>query len=409
MEGKNNKPALRFQGYTDEWEQRRLGEVSASYSGGTPLVGKSEYYGGMIPFIRSGEIGKDHTELFITDEGLTNSSAAMVDVGDILYALYGATSGEVSRSKVKGAINQAILAILPLSGYDAEFLMQCLRMKKKAIVDTFLQGGQGNLSGEIVKNLAIDIPIHEEQVRIAQVLAALDRLIALHQRKCDQLVNVKKSMLRKMFPQNGQKVPEIRFGGFTGEWEQRELGKAIKEFYNGQTPSRQNKEYWDGTINWLSSGDLNRGIVNHTLEKITEKGRQSAGLRIMPKETMVIAIMGLEAAGTRGNCGILGIESTINQACMALVADENVLSTEFLFQWYQCFGDDYALKITQGTKQQNYNSELLGRLSISYPSITEQKAIGRFLSSVDSLISLHMQKLEILKNIKKSMLDKMFV
>ncbi|HFC9124707.1 TPA: restriction endonuclease subunit S, partial [Enterococcus faecium] len=106
-------PEIRFPGFTEDWEQRKLGDITESFSGGTPTAGKSEYYGGDIPFIRSGEISSELTELFITENGLNNSSAKMVKAGDILYALYGATSGEVSISRINGAINQAILAIRP--------------------------------------------------------------------------------------------------------------------------------------------------------------------------------------------------------------------------------------------------------------------------------------------------------
>lgn len=130
MGKKDSVPAIRFVGFTDDWEQRKLEEITSSYSGGTPTVGKSEYYGGDIPFVRSGEIAADKTELFITEDGFKNSSAAMIEEGDILYALYGATSGEVSRARLKGAINQAILAIIPNFEYDAEYLMQWLQNKK---------------------------------------------------------------------------------------------------------------------------------------------------------------------------------------------------------------------------------------------------------------------------------------
>ena len=177
------KPEIRFKGYTDEWEQRKLGEITESYSGGTPTAGKKEYYDGNIPFIRSGEISSDKTELFISDEGLNNSSAKMVKTGDILYALYGATSGEVSISKLKGAINQAILAIRPYQNYDSQFLMQWLRKSKETIIGTYLQGGQGNLSGNIVKELLVDVPTSEEQKQIGNYFSNLDSLITLHQRK----------------------------------------------------------------------------------------------------------------------------------------------------------------------------------------------------------------------------------
>ena len=168
---------------TSSWEQRKVGEVSESYSGGTPSVGVKEYYGGQIPFIRSAEINSEITELFLTEEGLKNSSARLVAVGDILYALYGATSGEVGRARLKGAINQAILAIKPHTDYDSEYLAQWLRKSKHSIIETYLQGGQGNLSGTIVKELSVDFPSLKEQKAIGDFFRQLDNLITLHQRK----------------------------------------------------------------------------------------------------------------------------------------------------------------------------------------------------------------------------------
>ena len=192
-------PEIRFAGFTDPWEQRKLGELTESYSGGTPAAGESEFYGGSIPFIRSAEIASESTELFLTGEGYESSSARMVKPGDVLYALYGATSGEVAVSKQKGAINQAILAILPHDDCDAKYLAAWLRRQKDYIVTTFLQGGQGNLSGVIVKNLEVAIPSLPEQQRIGSCLSLLDSLITLHQRKLELLRNIKKSMLNKMF------------------------------------------------------------------------------------------------------------------------------------------------------------------------------------------------------------------
>ena len=223
-------PKIRFKGFTKDWEQRKLGEVSESYSGGTPSVGNKSYYGGSIPFIRSAEINSESTELFLTEEGLTNSSARMVSKGDILYALYGATSGETGRSRINGAINQAILAILPHDGYDSEFLMQWLRKSKQNITDIYLQGGQGNLSGAIVKALEVNFPSLAEQRQIGNYFQSIDKLITLHQRKCEQTKKLKKYMLQKMFPQNGAKVPEIRFYGFTYDWEQRKLSELLEKY-----------------------------------------------------------------------------------------------------------------------------------------------------------------------------------
>ena len=189
-------PEKRFPGFTDDWEQRKVGEVSESYSGGTPSVGVKEYYGGQIPFIRSAEINSEITELFLTEEGLKNSSARLVAVGDILYALYGATSGEVGRARLKGAINQAILAIKPHTDYDSEYLAQWLRKSKHSIIETYLQGGQGNLSGTIVKELSVDFPSLKEQKAIGDFFRQLDNLITLHQRKLEEMKRQKKALMQ---------------------------------------------------------------------------------------------------------------------------------------------------------------------------------------------------------------------
>lgn len=193
-------PKIRFDGYTDDWEQRKVCNITTSYSGGTPKSGSTEYYDGDIPFIRSGEIYSDKTELFITELGMKNSSAKMVHEGDILYALYGATSGEVSRAKLDGAINQAILAIIPNDDINANFLVEWFRKEKDKITDTYLQGGQGNLSAQIIKELEVTIPSYDEQNKIGLYFEQLNTLITLHQRKLEKLKKVKKSLLEHMFP-----------------------------------------------------------------------------------------------------------------------------------------------------------------------------------------------------------------
>ena len=173
-------PELRFPGFTAPWEQRKLGEIVSAYSGGTPSASNKEYYGGDIPFIRSAEINNNHTELYITQKGLKDSSAKLVEKGTILYAMYGATSGEVSISQIDGAINQAILAMVPLM-YDGEFIAQYLRRQKKNIINKYLQGGQGNLSANIVLNLQIQLPGVDEANQITSFFVKLDNLITLHQ------------------------------------------------------------------------------------------------------------------------------------------------------------------------------------------------------------------------------------
>ncbi len=202
--------------------------------------------------------------------------------------------------------------------------------------------------------------------------------------------------------------PEIRFKGYTDEWEQRKLGDVLDDMYNGQTPSRNKSEYWNGNIKWLSSGELNRGTVYDSMEMITEDGQKSANLRIVPKGTFIMAITGLEAAGTRGNCALLGFDTTLNQSCMALFPKKDLLTSDFLFQWYRKVGEEYGINYTQGTKQQSYNAELIKILPISLPSVAEQRKIASYLSNLDHLITLHQRKCDEVKSLKKYMLQKMF-
>ena len=194
-----NIPEIRFKGFSGDWEEIRLGDMVTCFSGGTPLVGVEEYYKGNIPFIRSAEINKASTELTISESGLKNSSAKIVEVGTVLYALYGATSGEVGRAKLSGAINQAILAIIPMAKMCPEFLSHWLRKSKNSIISTYLQGGQGNLSGDIVKNLVLMSPTFEEQIAIGNYFQKLDTLINQHQQQITKLNNIKQACLSKMF------------------------------------------------------------------------------------------------------------------------------------------------------------------------------------------------------------------
>ncbi|MGQ4678849.1 restriction endonuclease subunit S [Paenibacillus polymyxa] len=205
-----------------------------------------------------------------------------------------------------------------------------------------------------------------------------------------------------------ENVPKLRFPGFTDAWEHRKLGNVIDGLYNGQTPSRFRNDFWNGDINWLSSGELNRSVVKTTSEKITISGQNSANLRIVPKKTFVMAITGLEATGTRGNCAILGIDTTLNQSCMAIFPNKRLLSTQFLFQWYKMVGEDYGIRFTQGTKQQSYNAEIIRNLDICLPKVEEQERLGDFFIHLDHLIILHQRKLNNVKNLKAGLLQKMF-
>lgn len=192
-------PEIRLQGFDGEWEEKKLGEISRMFSGGTPSVGISEYYNGNIPFIRSSEINSDQTELFITNKGLSNSSAKIVEKNTLLYALYGATSGEVGLSRISGAINQAILAIIPEKKYSSLFIKNWLYKQKSSIIEKYLQGGQGNLSGSIVKGLELYLPSLPEQEAIGDFFQTLDQQMSQIEDKLTELKALKQTLLNRLF------------------------------------------------------------------------------------------------------------------------------------------------------------------------------------------------------------------
>lgn len=179
------------------WEEKKLGEFCKTYSGGTPKSGTADYYGGEIPFIRSGEISSNKTELFLTEKGMENSSAKMVSKGDILYALYGANSGLCSISKIDGAINQAILCIKTKE--NKRFLCNYLQYQREYFYSTYLQGGQGNLSGKLVESFIIPLPCIVEQQKIGDCLSSMDSLIQTQQKVVTIWQQRKKALLQQMF------------------------------------------------------------------------------------------------------------------------------------------------------------------------------------------------------------------
>lgn len=193
-------PRLRFPEFQDapEWDEAKISDRCSSFSGGTPSTSQKEFYGGTIPFIRSAEIGKKTTELFLTELGLEKSAAKKVAKGYVLVALYGANSGDVALAQIDGAINQAILCLQPEG--DGPFLYQYLSLKKEWIVATYIQGGQGNLSGEIVKSITLRFPEPEEQKRIAVCLSSLDDLIAAQSDQLEVLKTHKKGLMQQLFP-----------------------------------------------------------------------------------------------------------------------------------------------------------------------------------------------------------------
>ena len=318
----------------------------------------------------------------------TTQITKQAEKGDLILSVR-APVGDIGKTDYDIVIGRGVAAIKGNS-----FIFQLLtKMKLNGYWTRFSTGSTfESINSDNIKNAQIMIPNLKEQEKIGNTFSSIDSLITLHQRKLDKLKRVKSAYLTELFPAEGEREPKRRFPGFTGAWEQRKLGEILSDLYNGQTPSRNVKSYWKGDIPWLTSGELNHGIVEETIEKISESGKKAANLRLIPSGTIVIAITGLEAPGTRGNCAILGIDTTVNQSVMALVVKNNI-DTQFVFQWYKKIGEEYGIRYTQGTKQQSYNYDLVKILPITIPTTTEeQQKIGSFFNQLDSLIALHQRK-----------------
>ena len=199
-------------------------------------------------------------------------------------------------------------------------------------------------------------------------------------------------------------VPHLRFPEFSGEWDYSTIGSEF-ELYSGNTPSRLDKEQFNGDVNWISSGELKEHYIYDTKEKITEEAASCNNLRLLPIGTFVIAIYGLEAEGVRGTGSVIQKKSTISQACMAF-SSKGAITNEFLYSWYKKHGNLIGLKYAQGTKQQNLSYDIIGQFRISYPSITEQKKLEDFISLIDERIATQNKIIEKLESLIKGIYDK---
>ncbi len=373
-------PSIRFKGFTEDWEQRKLGEITESYSGGTPSVANHSYYGGSIPFIRSAEINSINTELYLTEEGLNSSSAKLVEEGDILYALYGATSGEVGISQINGAINQAILAIKPKSKYDPNFIMQWLRRQKNSIISTYLQGGQGNLSGAIVKDLILSVPIeYDEQIRIGAFFKQLDNTIALHLCKQQQFESLKKSMIKEILPQNDSVLPRLRFANFNKPWEQHQLKEVLKI-----NSGRDYKHLNEGNIPVYGTG----GYMLSVDGKLSD-----------------VDGIGLGRKGTIDKPQYLKAPFWTVDTLFYLTPFPNY-DIYFLFTLTQSIN---WKTMDESTGVPSLSKAVIEKVTRTFPSFEEQKKIGLFFKQLDETISHHQQKIDNMKSLKRALLNKMFI
>lgn len=348
--------------YVHSWEQRKVCNITTSYSGGTPKSGSTEYYDGDIPFIRSGEIYSDKTELFITELGMKNSSAKMVHEGDILYALYGATSGEVSRAKLDGAINQAILAIIPNDDINANFLVEWFRKEKDKITDTYLQGGQGNLSAQIIKELEVTIPSYDEQNKIGLYFEQLNNLITLHQRKCQ--------------------IDGCRFQSpLAITWEQRKFDDIT---YPAGEKNRDNLPYESYSVT------NENGFIPQN-EQFENGGTMATADKSM---YYIVSKNSFAYNPARINVGSIGYydkpENVIVSSLYEVFKTSEDIDDRFLWHWFK--SDAFQRMIEQyqeGGVRLYFYYDKLCMCSLPVPDIQEQRKIGKQLDILDNLITLH--------------------
>lgn len=399
-------PKLRFPEFREsgDWEEKLLGSICNVFSGGTPLTTKKEYYKGTIPFIRSAEINRETTELFLTTEGLNNSSAKFVDKGAVLVALYGANSGDVALSKVSGAINQAILCLD--SNESNPFIYQFLSLKKDWIVSTYIQGGQGNLSGEIIKSIKLPFPKPDEQRKIADCLSSLDDLITAQKQKLEALKTHKKGLMQQLFPAEGEKVPKLRFAEFkeSGDWEEATLDD-VATFLKGKGISKADINM-EGNLPCIRYGEL------YTYYK--EIIKSTISFTSIPAEDLVLSEMNDVIIPSSGETQ----EDIATAACVmssgiALGGDLNIIRSKingvFLSYYLSYVKKSSIAKLAQGNAVVHLYNSQLKNLKINFPfSKQEQQKIADCLSSLDDLISAQKEKIEALKVHKKGLIQGLF-
>lgn len=271
------------------------------------------------------------------------------------------------------------------------------RMRETATGSTVRHTSNGSVYGSII---ALP-PTRAEQEAIVEALSDADALIE----SLEQLLTKKRHLQQGAMQEllTGKK----RLPGFTGEWSMYRLGDVIVFCSSGATPYRGRPDFYKGPVRWITSGELNFNVIEDTIEHISEEAVLKTNLRVHPAGTFLMAITGLEAAGTRGACGIVGKPATTNQSCMAIYPTP-ALKTEYLYHYYVYRGNQLAFEYCQGTKQQSYTAKLVKLLPIYLPPSTEeQAAIAAVLSDMDDEIAALEAKLSKARLLKQGMMQEL--
>jgi type I restriction enzyme, S subunit len=428
MGDNSKKPGIRFKGFTDDWEQRKLGDILVSLQNNTLSradlsnkdgVAKNVHYGDIL--IKFGEVldvSKESLPM-ISDEGvLTKYKSSYLQNGDVIVADTSEDSTVGKCSEIAGLNGEIVVSGLhtipyrPVEQFASGYLGYYLN--SSAYHSQLIPLMQGIKVTSISKSAVHDTDIiypkaKEEQSKIGKYFQSLDHLITLHQRKYDKLVVIKKSMLEKMFPKDGQTKPEIRFSGFTDDWEQRKFADYYK-MSSGY--AFKMTDYCDDGAGLINGESIQHGIINDdNLNHLPESFIEQYPEFVLKEGDIVV---GLNRPITNGNLKIARIPSKYNNFMLYQRAGKIVYKAGCDKDFSYILLSQEILKHTLveavGSDQPFISTSKLDKWKIMMPmNIEEQEKIGVYFSNLDHIITLHQRELEKLKKIKLSMLEKMFV
>ena len=400
MKENKTKPDIRFKGFTEAWEQRKLGDIVQITMGQSP---NGETYSEEPSTYILVQGNADLNNGWVVPRVWTTQLTKQADKGDLIMSVR-APAGTMGKTAYNVVIGRGVAAIK-----GNEFIFQSLvKMDESGYWKRLSTGSTfESLNSDNIKNAIMYVPSKEEQSKIGTNFSNLDNLITLHQRECDHLKELKKSMLKKMFPRDGSSFPEVRFAGFTDAWEQRKLGEVV-EFYNGDRSSRYptDSDIVPDGIPFINAGDLVSGRVKlDTANKITkEKYNELSGAKIQRGDIIYCL------RGTLGkNAFIDNFDSGTVASSLVDIRPKKIVG-KYLFQVLNSDIEYRQRTINdEGAAQPNLSAKNLSLFDIPMSNKDEQTKIAEYFSNLDNLITLHQRELEILKNLKKTCLKRMFI
>lgn len=397
-------PTIRFAGFEDEWVEKQLGDVAGVYDG---VHQTPDYRNSGVMFLSVENISSLKSEKYISQDAFEKNYKVYPQKGDVLMTRIGdvGTPNVVeSDEKIAYYVSLALLKPFDVDSYFLNDVIQSKTFQKRLKERTLLTAIPMKINKDEIGKVGIIHPIRKnEQRKIGSFFSNIDSLISLEQKKYDKLAKVKKSMLGKLFPKEGATVPEIRFAGFSGDWKEKKLSDEFVDFI---VPMRDKPKSFDGKIPWTRIEDIEGKFLNGSLsgQYVSEKTIAQMNLKVIPKNSLIVS-----SSATFGVVAVVTQDLITNQTFIGLVPNDK----ESLDFWYIFF---YSDKAREYMKSQSAGStifyiarESFENMPVMIPSREEQQKIGSYFSHLDSLVSLQQRKLEKLKNIKKSLLEKMFV